>query len=201
MRRVLGRPGRPGRRARRLVLGAAGVAALLVCAGVVWGAAYASFGVSTVPIGTSVSTGTVSITDDDAGKAMFILSGLAPGAAATRCVTVTSTGNVPAVVRLYGTSRTNKNSLANYVILTVLAGSGGTSTDCSGFVADSTVYRGPLSGLPSSYGSGVGAWTTSGSTAGETRSYQFTYLLSATAPTSAQAGSAGIAFTWEAQPA
>lgn len=201
MRRVAGRPGRPGRRARRLVLGAVAVSALLLSTGIVWRAAYASFTVSTPSFVTTWSTGTVSITDDDAGKTMFSLSGLAPGAAATRCITVTSTGNVSAVVRLYGANRTTKNSLASYVTLTVLAGSGGTSTDCSGFVADSTVYRGALSAFPSTYGTGVGAWTTSGNAAGETRSYQFTYLLNTNTPSTAQSGTAGLAFTWEAQPA
>jgi len=37
----------------------------------------------------------------------------APGAAATRCIAVTSTGNVPAVVRFYGTGRSSSRSLTS----------------------------------------------------------------------------------------
>ena len=81
----------------------------------------------------------------------------------------------------------------------MLSGSGGASGSCAGFVADSTIYTGTVAALPTSYAAGLGSWTTAGNSAGETRTYQLTLSVAAGAPTSAQGGTASIAFTWEAQ--
>lgn len=198
MRRALPRPGRPSRRARRLTLAASGGAALVLATTLVWHTAYAAFSVSTSPFSTSFSTGTVVIGDDDTGTALFSLSGLKPGAAATRCLTVTSTGNVPALVRLYGTGRSTTKSLTSYLNLSILSGTGGSSASCSGFTPGSTVYTGSLASLPTTFSAGVGSWTTTGSS-GETRTFQITASLSSSAPTTTQTGTASVAFTWEAQ--
>jgi hypothetical protein len=200
MRRALPRPGLPSRRARRLALAASAGAALVLVAGLVWQSANATFTVTTYPFSSNWSTGTVAIGDDDAGSALFTRIGLKPGAAGTRCLTVTSTGNVPALVRLYGTGRTTTKSLTGFVNLTVQAGTGGGSGTCSGFSPDSTVYTGTLAAFPTTFGAGVGSWTTNG-TSGETRTFQITYSVPSTAPTSVQGGTASVAFTWEAQSA
>ena len=198
MRRALPRPGRPSRRARRLTLAASGGAALVLATALVWHTAYATFTVTTYPFSSSWATGTVAIGDDDAGSALFSLSGLKPGAAATRCLTVTSTGNVPALVRLYGSGRSTTKSLTGSVNLSILAGTGGSRATCSGFTPSSTVYTGTLAALPTTFGAGVGSWTTTG-TSGETRTFQITASLSSSAPTSVQSGTAAVAFSWEAQ--
>ncbi|MCU1613798.1 MAG: hypothetical protein JWO98_1338 [Frankiales bacterium] len=198
MRRALPRPGRPSRRARRLSLAVSGGAALILATALVWQTAYATFSVTTYPFSTTFGTGTVAITDDDAGTALFSTTGLKPGAAATRCLTVTSTGSVPALVRLYGTGRSTTKSLSSYLNLTVLAGTGGGRSGCGAFTPESTVYTGTLAAFPTTYGSGVTAWTTAG-TSGETRTYQLTYSMSSSAPASVQTGSAAVAFTWQAQ--
>jgi hypothetical protein len=181
-----------------VALAASAGVALAVATGLVWQSANATFSVSTYPFSSSWSTGTITIGDDDAGTAMFTRTGLKPGAAGTRCLTVTSTGNVPALVRLYGTGRSTTKSLTSYLNLSVLAGTGGGSASCSGFTPDSTVYTGTLAAFPTTFGSGVGSWTTAG-TSGETRTYQITYSVSSSAPTSVQTGTASVAFTWEAQ--
>jgi hypothetical protein len=191
-------PARPGRRARRLCLAAAVALALVLAAAFVWRSAYAGFTDSTPTYTTTWSTGTVVLTDDDAGAALFTAAGLKPGAAQTRCVTVTSTGSAPAAVRLYGTGRSTSRSLSSYLTLTVTAGSGGSAASCAGFTPAAALYSGALAGFPAGYGTGLGSWTTTG-TAPEAITYQFTYVLSATAPATAQGGSAAIAFTWEAQ--
>jgi hypothetical protein len=198
MRRALPRPGRPSRRARRLTLAASAGAALVLAATFVWHTAYAAFTVTTYPFSSTFSTGTVAIGDDDSGTALFSLTGLKPGAAATRCLTVTSTGSVPALVRLYGTGRSTTRSLTGSINLSILSGTGGGRASCSGFTPSATVYTGTLAALPTTFGTGVGPWTTTG-TSGETRTYQVTASLSASAPTSVQTGTASIAFTWEAQ--
>jgi hypothetical protein len=181
-----------------VLLAASAGAALVLATGLIWQTANATFAVSTYPFSSRWSTGTVAIGDDDAGTALFTRTGLKPGAAGTRCLTVTSTGNVPALVRLYGTGRSTSRSLTSYLNLTILAGSGGGTASCSGFTPDSTVYTGTLAAFPTTFGSGVGSWTTTG-TSGETRSYQITYSVSSSAPTSVQTGTASVAFTWEAQ--
>jgi hypothetical protein len=198
MRRALPRPRRPSRRARRLTLAASGGAALVLATALVWHTAYAAFTVSTYPFSSTFSTGTVAIGDDDAGTALFSLSGLKPGAAATRCLTVTSTGSVPALVRLYGSGRSTTKSLTGSVNLSILSGTGGSRSSCSGFTPSATVYTGSLASLPTTFGTGVGSWTTTG-TSGESRTFQITASLSSSAPTSTQTGTASVAFTWEAQ--
>jgi hypothetical protein len=198
MWRALPRPGRPSRRARRVALAGSLGTALVLAAGLVWQSANASFTVTTYPFTPSWTTGTVVIGDDDAGSALFTRTGLKPGAAGTRCLTVTSTGNVPALVRLYVTGRTTTKSLSGSINLSVLAGTGGGNASCSGFTPDSTVYTGTLAAFPTTFGTGVGSWTTAG-VAGETRTFQITYSVPSTAPTSVQTGTASAAFTWEAQ--
>lgn len=199
MRRLLRRPQGPSRRTRRWVLGAAVPTALVLAAGVVWHAAYASFTDSTPSYVTTFATGTVVLGDDDSGSTMFTLTGLKPGAAATRCIVVTSTGSVPALVRLYGSGKTTTKSLSSNLTVAVQAGSGGSNADCSTFVPASTVYRGTLAALPTGFASGVGDWTTTGTTLGESRTYQITVSMPANASSGSQAGTAAVAFTWEAQ--
>jgi hypothetical protein len=67
------------------------------------------------------------------------------------------------------------------------------------------VYSGTLLAFGTTYtsyangaGIGAGAWIPTG-TASESRTYQFTYTVSAAAPDSTQGGTAAIGFTWETQ--
>jgi hypothetical protein len=199
MPRLLPRAPRPSRRARRLAMVVAGIGALALSAGLVWQSAYAALTDSTPTIATTWSTGTVAIADDDAGAVLFSASGLRPGATQTRCITVTSTGSAPSLVRLYGAGRTSTKSLSTYLTVVVAAGRGGSAASCVGFVPTSTAYRGTLAAFPTTYAAGVGSWTTAGTVAGESTTYQITYTLAASAPVSAQGGTAAVAFTWEAQ--
>jgi hypothetical protein len=199
MPRLLPRAHRPSRRARRIALVVSGIGALALTAGLVWQSAYAAFTISTPTYTLGWATGSVAIADDDAGAVLFSASGLRPGATQTRCITVTSTGSAPSVVRLYGTGRTTTKSLTTYLTLAISAGSGGSAASCVGFAPASTVYRGTLAAFPTTYAAGVGSWTTAGTTAGESTTYQFSYTLSASAPVSAQGGTAAVAFTWQAQ--
>jgi hypothetical protein len=179
--------------------GLAGVGALLLATALVWHSAYAGLADATSPISLGVSTGTVALTDDDAGTALFSVTGLKPGATGTSCVAVTSSGTAPATVKLYRASGTTAKSLAYYLDLTVSAGTGGGTPSCGGFVAASDVYSGTLPNFPTTYGTAVDTWKTAGTPGGETRTYRFTYTLSASAPTSSAGGTASVAFSWEAQ--
>jgi hypothetical protein len=190
--------GRVTPRAARIGSLAAGAVAVLVAAGLVWQSAYAGFGASTTPRQLpSVTTGTVAVSDDDAGRTLFSVSGLRPGASGQSCLTVTSTGNRAAAVRLYATGRATTNALSSYLTLTVTAGTRKGATGC---VLNSpvAVYSGTVVGMPGDYASAASGWNTNGGS--EALTYAITYSLPADTPASAQGGSAKLTFVWEAQP-
>jgi hypothetical protein len=179
---------------------------------VIWQTSYSAYSATTSNATNSWSTGNLALTDDDGGTgnvtgtAMFSATGLRPGSTGTHCITVSSTGSLPALVRLYGTGAATVNGLSSYIDLTVTQGTGGNFGSCSGYVpltggADA-VYNGTVAAFPSGgYATGLSTWSTAGTTgAAETRSYQFTYTVNANAPTSTMNGSASLGFTWEAQP-
>jgi predicted ribosomally synthesized peptide with SipW-like signal peptide len=178
--------------------------AALVTLGVVGQASYAAFSAKVVSTGNSLGAGTVVLTDDDSGSALFSLTNLKPGASGSRCVAVTSTGTLPSAVRLYATDVATTKSLASYVTWTVTQGTGGSYSSCSGFTAltsGSSVYSGTLAGFTgaaTTYGSGVGSWGPTGN-ASETRTFQLAYALSTSTPDTAQGGTASFGLTWEAQ--
>ena len=190
------------RTARRSVL-LCGALALLLATALVWHSAYAGFADSTAPGRLpTVNTATLTLADDDAGTRLFDVSGLKPGTTGTRCVKVTSTSSLPTVVRLYGTGRSSSNGMSANLSLKVELGTGGSSGSCTGFAPSSTPYNGTLGALPTdSYATGVGPWTTTVKSGGDSRVYRITCTLAAGAPTSVQGGTATITFVWEAQPA
>jgi hypothetical protein len=185
-------PRRSTRRGTRLVLALTLLAALILAASFVWRAAYAGFSVTTYATNVPVSTATLALADDDAGTAFFAATDLRPGAAGTRCLVVTSTSSAPTTVKVYAGTRTS-TALSGALRLTVDSGPGG----CAGFVSGGGATTSTLSAFPTTYAAGVTSWTTTG-TPGETRAYQVTYSLPASA-TSGQNGTASLSLTWEAQ--
>jgi hypothetical protein len=187
----------PNRRAVRVGLVACLLTALAVTTGVVWQSAYSNFGDTAPKISTALNTGNVVLADDDAEATLFSVGRLKPGATGTRCIKVSTTGATPTTVRLYGTGRSVTNGLDDALQLTVRIGTGGSTSSCTGFTTTATVYSGALSGFTAGdFAAGLGSWS---ATSSANRTYQFTYLLSATAPASAQGGSATLTFVWEAQ--
>ena len=184
--------------AARVPGGLAALAALLLATALIWHGAYAGFGDVAPPLSATVGTGTVTVTDDDAGTALFSVAGLKPGAMGSSCVAVTSTSSVPTTVKLYRSSGTTARSLAYHLHLTVSAGTGGGTAGCGGFVPSGDVYTGTLPDFPTGYGTAVDAWQTAGGPA-QTRTYRFTYALSPAAPLSAAGGNASLGFSWEAR--
>jgi hypothetical protein len=177
-------------RLRRL-LAAILVAAVAGAAGA--GASHALFdGASSNP-GSTVTAGTVAISDNDSGASLFELSGMKPGNPATRCVRVTYDGDIAAAVRLYGSS---SGGLAPYVNLTVERGrdSNPSFSSCASFTPEEVVYEGTLAGFPSSYSTGAGSGTWA---EGEAHSYRITAEL-ANNP-AAQGLAAQATLTWEAR--
>jgi predicted ribosomally synthesized peptide with SipW-like signal peptide len=178
---------------------------VLLCLSTIAGGTHAALTASTSNAGNSFSAGTVSLTDNDSGTAMFTVANWTPGTPETRCLQVTYTGTLDAtVLRLHGTTT---GALAPYVRLTVTRGTATapTSGSCTGFQADTTDHRnlgagvlfdGKLDTYPSSFDAGipdpVAPWVPN-----RTVSYRFTAVLDAV--NAAQGLGCTATFAWEAR--
>lgn len=167
------------------------------------------------------STGTVSITDNEASTAMFSVSNADPPATGSACIGVQYTGTVTSGsdVYLYATNVSSTSSLDSYITLSVQDGTdtatfGTGDPTCSTFTANTdttaashtttgnAVTAADISSWPttdstgyslSSTGSGtpVTLWTTNPTTVW----YKFTYSIASGAPA---ASTAALQLTWEA---
>jgi hypothetical protein len=162
---------------------------------------YSSFTSATSNGANSWTAGSVKLTDDDGGSGvLFNASNLKPGSTGSNCITVTSDGSLPALVKLYATGASD-NGLSAYVNLQIDVGTGGGFGSCGAFAAGQNVFTGTLStfGAATGYTNGIdGKWTTSGS-ANESKVYRITYTLSPSAPDAAQSKTSSATLTWEAQ--
>jgi hypothetical protein len=169
-------------------------------------AALGIFGVftaSTQNTGNELTAGTVSISDNDAGQAMFNVNGARPGDSWTRCIKVTYTGSLPSDVHLnFGGTL---GSLAQYLNAHVEDGTASQADAfplCDHFVTDQTLYDGPVqsgtggfdTGLPT-YPAGQSSWSTGSSVV-----YRITASLSSSTPDAGQSQSTGnLTVFWDAQ--
>ncbi|MDQ6641844.1 MAG: CalY family protein [Actinomycetota bacterium] len=188
-------------RNKRLAAAAAIPVAVIASGVMVWQSTYSAFSATTSNPTNNWASGTVALSDDDSNTAMFTATALKPGSTGTKCIAVTSTGSLPAAVKLYGTSYATTNGLASNLNITVDEGTGGTFASCAGFTSTSNIYTGTLASFgttKTNFATGVGTWTPTG-TASETKSYKITYTLSASTPDTAQGGTAAMGFTWESQ--
>ncbi|WP_260855866.1 hypothetical protein [Curtobacterium sp. 9128] len=173
--------------------------AVIASGAVVATASYAAFSATTDNAGNAWRTGAVTLTDDDAGAALFDVDDLIPGSTGTNCITVTSTTTNPSQVRMYTADQSDEAQIAQHLDMTVERGSLTTTGDCSTFTTGSTVHDGTLAGLLAldSFGAGVDDWAPAVGTTSTT--YRFTYTLGTDTPNTAQASAAGTTFVWEAQ--
>src|SRR5690242_1399166 len=119
-------PARPGRRWARLIGVSSVVAGVGASAAVVWHASYSAFSATTSNATNNWTSGTVVLADDDSNTAMFNATNMKPTSTGTKCIAVTSSGNLASTVKLYGTLPGGTNSLSNYINLTITQGTGGT---------------------------------------------------------------------------
>jgi hypothetical protein len=177
---------------------------LVISTGLVWQASHAAFSATTTNPTNNWSAGAVALSDDDSNSAMFTVTAMKPGSTGTHCIAVTSSGTLPAAVKLYATNASTTNALASSIDLTITQGTGGSFSSCTGFTplgSNSSVYSGTLAAFESSatnFSNGAGVWAPTGS-GSETHTYAFTYTLDANTPSSAQGGTASVSFTWECQ--
>jgi hypothetical protein len=168
---------------------------------------YGLFTATTQNSGNEISSGTVELSDNDSGSALYNATGIRPGESITRCIKTTYAGSLSAVVHLYSPS--TPGPLAQYVELTITQGTQPTSTfpGCTGFAADPSgvIFTGTLQGFEqtrSGYATGIAtapvgksSWST-----GEALVYRFQATLQASAPDSSQGWSSGVhSFIWEAR--
>ena len=134
------------------------------------------------------TAGTIKLTDNDSGSALFSVNGFTPGDSFVRCIQVgyESTGGVNSDLKLYGT--TGGDGLADYLDLRIRRGTMpavGASGVCTGFAADTTDYNGDgagvildtaLTAFPTNYTAGVsdpiGSWAN-----GDTAVYEITMTV------------------------
>src|SRR3989440_3992284 len=169
---------------------------------------FSAFSATTSNDGNSFSAGTVVLSDNDSGSAMYNVSNAKPGDSATSCITVTYTGNLAANVKLYTTSTIG--SLGSHLTLTVTQGTGSVAfgSSCTNFTPDgsgSQIYSGTLSNFATTYagyGSGLALTNAGGSAAwaqNDARVYKFQISLPSSDTTGSGLNTGTHSFTWEAQ--
>lgn len=172
-------------------------------------ASNAAFSATTRNSGNNWSTGTVALTDDDAGSARFQVSDMVPGQTDTKCITVTANADVPGLIKGYAINPvTSAQGLEDHILITVSHGTGGSFGSCTGYVPTATeITNVPLSTLfaANSYATGIGTWNvTGGVPGGESRTFQFTWTFDTTGLTqnqidALQGAHTGADLQWELQ--
>jgi hypothetical protein len=198
----------PSPRARRLMSGGAVLASVLASGLLVWQASFAAFSATTSNDTDSWSAGSVTLSDNDSGIALFSPIGLKPTDTASRCIKVTYGGSLPANVKLYISGGTlTGTGLGSYLKFKVETGTLGDAANCSDF-GGTTATAYDITGYPTTgqlahfaatyqaFSSGLAAWN--GATQNTTRTYRFTYTV---ADDNGQGNglTVGATLTWEAQ--
>lgn len=185
--------------------------ALIASSALVWQASYSAFTATTENPTSNWTAGTVALSDDDGGTALFTAANIKPNQPSSKCIKVSvPAGNLPSSVKLYAAQETTPTDLSpkttkglsSHIDLTIEEGAAtgpGAFANCGAF-AGSPVFTGTLASFGSTkkdFGTGVGTWAP-GATA-DYRVYKFTWTLNDAVPNSAQGGTASVAFRWEAQ--
>lgn len=170
---------------------AAAVSALLIATLVV-NRSNEAFATEGSVAGVALASGTISLDDDDSGRALFDLSNMAPGRPIVQCLEVEYGGSiVPVDMTLLVDS---VGDLGRYLNLSIEEGSGGGFEACETFVRSDRLYDGTLSDLASGDRLPLGVILNSG----ETRSYRITFALQDEQEALGRTATAD--FVWEVTP-
>jgi predicted ribosomally synthesized peptide with SipW-like signal peptide len=115
---------------------------------------FSAFSSTTENPGNQIDTGTVALSDNDAGSAMYNVANGGPGTSVDRCITVTYTGDMNSDVKVYLPDTVTP--LGQYVDLTITPGTDASPSfgDCTGFVADpAPLYTGTLAAFRTAHNS------------------------------------------------
>ena len=190
---------------RNILISAAVLGTVAAVAGF---ATFSAFTSTTSNSGNSFAAGTVYISDNDSGSAMYSVSNQKPGESVQKCIKVTYTGSLDSTVKLYASS---VGAVGQYINLLVETGSGSpTFPGCTGFAADAspTLYDGTLKGFADTYttfSNGLADNPASATkwVANDAVVYRFTLTLqdnnAANGAGSGALSTGSHSFTWEAQ--
>jgi hypothetical protein len=179
----------------RTVVVAGLIAGVLASGMLVWGSSHALFSGKTMQPTNSWAAGTVSVGDDDAGAAMFTVSGILPGDSGSKCITVTYTGNVDADVRLYATL--SGTGLGTYIDTVIDQGAGGSFANCASFVTDVSTSgtMATFAAARTNFATGFGTWAPTAN--GQTRTYRVAWAMQP--DNGGISKTANLTLTWEAR--
>jgi predicted ribosomally synthesized peptide with SipW-like signal peptide len=193
-------------KARRITLSLliVGVVGALVGVGTL-----SAFSSSTSNSGNNFDAGTVYLTDNDAGSALYNVTNRKPGDTVTSCIKVTYGGTLGADVHLYTGSTIG--AVGQYVNLSIDKGTSSGNPafpGCGTFTSEANVYTGTLSGFASAhnnYANGSSYYPGSQTVwnPNDTLVYQFTLTLQDNNNANGQGAGAlqsgSHSFTWEAR--
>jgi hypothetical protein len=127
---------------------------------------WAAYVATTENSGSSIASGTVTLSDNDSGGSLVSLSNAVPGSGDTGCIRVRYAGSLAANVRMYGT--TTGSGLDRYLDVVVTRGDYSPSTpsfdSCTNFQPDATdyvgagagvIYSGTLENFPDGWSTGL----------------------------------------------
>jgi hypothetical protein len=175
--------------------------AFLAASAVTWRTSSALFTATTTNGADTFATGSVALSDNDSGAALFTVSNLKPGDSAAKCIRVTYTGTLASGVRVYGTGLTvSGGSLDQWLNLQIEQGTNSLSTagTCGTFTGATTIFaNAAFNTFGTNYAGGSGSWTPSSNPT--VMDYRITYTLSSSAPNGTMAQNLSLTFTWEAQ--
>jgi hypothetical protein len=194
----------PSARSRKILALSSGPVAVLLAGLMVWQGSAAAFTADTRNIGNSWETGSVALSDDDAGFAMFGVQNVVPGDSGSRCIVVTATPSVTSTVKTYVQSLA-AGGLESHVFVSMEQGSGGSFGDCAGFVAAGDTAPSMTLVTAATYNSfanGVLPWTVPAGTS--TKTYKISWVFNTGALDQAaidalQGKSASMNIEWEMQ--
>jgi hypothetical protein len=158
------------------------------------------FSATTQNSGNEISSGTVALSDNDAGSAEFNITAAKPGDTWTRCIKVSYNGSLPADLHIYTVG--GAGPLAPYLSLKLSQGTQSEATfpSCTGFTPDATngtgtLFEGPAFGaIGNTYETGAPV-VPFGQTVwnpGNSLVFKSTLTLSAAAPDLAQGSTTGV---------
>jgi len=159
----------------------------------------AAFSSQTSNAGNDFAAGSVELTDNDGGSALFSVTEMVPGQSVNGCIQVTYSGSLDPEVRVFGAA-TAGDGLEAYLDLTIERGDG----DCTTFGNSTAVWTngvdgdlGAFVGAATDYANGVDNWQPTGGGADDMIPYRITVTLQD--DNNAQGLTTDITFTWEAQ--
>lgn len=142
--------------------------------------------------GSSLSSGTISLLDDDSGRALFDFSDMAPGRPIIRCLEVVYDGTITPVDLSLTAESTG--ALTDFLDVSIESGQGGGFESCEGFAPNGDVVVGTLRQLTDQGRIDLGQVVNSG----ERRTYRIIVDIQDVQDALGKAASAD--FIWEVTP-